>query len=138
MQKLRNPNNPFSAIASKKDPLDEGRQGTRIAKPKEIVVIHCANTLEHMQDEKKNGADATMLGSYTRYGRWWLQSKDPSKRPFYIFGPEKVAMAIKELESMDAVAIADQLLFIANRSVVEYQPAADAAKAKLAEIGMDL
>jgi hypothetical protein len=138
MQKLRKPTNPFNAIASKKDPMEEGRQGTRMASPREIVVIHCANTLEHMRDEKYNGADAIMLGSHTSYGRWWHLSRDPGKRPFYSFSPEKVAKAISELEPMDAVAMADQLRYIARRSVVEYQPAAEAAKKKLAEIGMGI
>jgi hypothetical protein len=138
MHKLRKPTNELNAIATTKEPLEEKRQGTRMATAREIVVIHCANTLKHMRDEKRNGADAVMLGSYTEYGRWWFHSRDPSKRPFYTFGPEKVAKAIKELESMDAVGMADQLLFIARRSVVEYRPAAEAAKAKLAEIGMEL
>lgn len=138
MHKLRNPANPLKAIASTKTPLEEKRQGTRMATAREIVVIHCANTLEHMRDEKQNGSDAVMLGSYTTYGKWWHHSRDPAKRPFYSFGPEKVAKAISELENVDAVAIADQLLFIARRSAVEYQPASEAAKKKLAEIGMEV
>ncbi len=109
-----------------------------MACPREIVAIHCANALAHMQDEKKDGFDALMLGSHTRYGRWWHQSRDPNKRPFYTFCPEKVVKAIKELSSMDTVTLIDQLLFIARRSIVEYQPVAEAAKEKLAEVGLTL
>jgi len=70
------------------------------------------------------------------YGSWWHHSKDPKKRPFYTFGPEKVTKAILELESIEVVSMADQLLFIARRSVLEYQPASDAAKKRLGEVGL--
>ncbi|MBU0527288.1 hypothetical protein KKE92_02310 [Candidatus Micrarchaeota archaeon] len=135
MQKLRNRIDPLNTITTK-DPLEEKRRGTRIINAKDIVMVHCANTLAHMQDEKRSGPSAIMMGSHTMYGNWWHHSKDPKKRPFYTYSPEKVTKAITELSNMDSVQMADQLLFIARRSVLEYQPAADAAKKKLGEIGL--
>ncbi len=136
MQKLRNKVDPFSSIATKREPLEEKRSGTRMINSSEIVAVHCANTLAHMQDEKKNGGSAIMMGGHTMYGCWWHHSRDPKKRPFYTYDPEKVTKAIVELGNMEVVTMADQLLFIARRSVLEYQPAADAAKKRLAEVGL--
>ncbi len=136
MQKLRNRIDPLSTIDTKRDPLEEKRRGTRIINAKDIVMVHCANTLTHMQDEKRNGSSAIMMGSHTTYGNWWHHSKDPNKRPFYTFSPERVTKAITELSDMDVVAMADQLLFIARRSVLEYRPVVDAAKKRLGEIGL--
>jgi hypothetical protein len=134
MQKLRNPNNPARvAAASVKAPLEEEMPSARARK---LVVSHCECILEHMRDEKQDMGDAIMSGRHTRYGEWWHSARDPAKRPFYKNEPEEVASAINELDAMDAVEIADQLRYIARRSVVEYQPAAEAAKKKLAEISM--
>jgi hypothetical protein len=136
MQKLRNPNNPARIAASSlKAPLEEERPGARARK---LVVSHCECILEHMRDEKESMGGAIMGGRYTRYGEWWHSARDPAKRPFYKNGPDEVVSAINELDAMDAVEIADQLRYIARRSVVEYQPAAEAAKKKLAEIGMGI
>lgn len=136
MQKVRKKTEIPNHSAKLKEPLAEGRTGTRIANAREIVIVHCMNIHIHMQDENRYGSEALMLGTHTAYGQWWYGGRDPAKRPFYSFGPKKVAEAIERLDSVEATDLADQLLYISRKSVTEYGVAAEAARTKLAQIGL--
>jgi hypothetical protein len=115
-------------------PLEE----KRIVNSKEIIRIHCTNIKLHRKDEKKEGPHAIMSGGYTRYGQWWHTSRDPSKRPFYTYSPETVEETIRRLTVDEVKDVADLLRYISQMSVTEYQPAAQAARERLQEVGMPL